>query len=133
MHLLGVVAECAPLSYLPGPRRRVDQLAGRFDLAHVDRRELGMDDRIVSVIRSAHPGWDLPNQFAIKEPIMPGELIGAFGHVPERFRNRRSDQHEIAKAVECQSAFKRDPFWGVIGVEQGPPVALGLGRRDHQG
>ena len=37
------------------------------------------------------------------------------------------------QAVECQSAFKRDPFWGVIGVEQGPPAALGLGRRDHQG
>lgn len=35
--------------------------------------------------------------------------------------------------ILCQSAFKRDPFWGVIGVEQGPPAALGLGRRDHQG
>ena len=26
----------------------------------------------------------------------------------------------------CQSACKRDPFWGVIGVEKGPPFGTGM-------
>ena len=32
----------------------------------------------------------------------------------------------LSVTLTCQSAFKRDPFLGVIGVEEGPPCGAGI-------
>ena len=54
----------------------------------------------------------------------PGKIARRTGQYAIPLRD--TAQELVSRFRGCQSACKRDPFWGVIGVEKGPPFGTGM-------
>src|SRR5208283_850439 len=87
VHLLRIVPKCATFAYLPTVRRRVDDFSRGLDRTHVDRRELGMNDGVISKIWSPHALGQCFNKSAVKQPVVARKLVCAFCNILEGLRD----------------------------------------------